>query len=192
MGTEIRQFTSIKDIVDFISNQILQNKSLFEDYSQWLGTLLRDFESNHKNDEWYQKTAAIQKNLKSQSKQPQEKSSSTKKTKTKDGKGKVDSCWVYSGELQISFVDEGQTQILFEAIEKIKVKIQEFEKFKLAIQQLSRLGLGTNVTYLIYIEDDSPKKVVLKSRGNVKGDESFNFATEFSVSSILRSVNENC
>ena len=75
MGTEIRQFTSIKDIVDFTSNQILQSKSLFEDYSQWLGTLLRDFESDHKNDEWYQKTAAIQKNLKSQSKQPPEKSS---------------------------------------------------------------------------------------------------------------------
>jgi anti-sigma28 factor (negative regulator of flagellin synthesis) len=181
MGTEIRQFTSIKDIVDFISNQILQNKSLFEDYSQWLGTLLRDFESDHKNDEWYQKTAAIQKNLKSQSKQPQEKSSSNKKGKTKGGKGEADSCWVNSGELQISFVDEAQTQILFEAIEKIKAKIQEFEKFKLAIQQLSRLGLGTTVAYLIYIEDDNPKKIVLKSRGNVKGDESFNFAAEFSV-----------
>jgi hypothetical protein len=181
MGTEIRQFTSIKDIVDFISNQILQNKSLFEDYSQWLGTLLRDFESDHKNDEWYQKTAAIQKNLKSQSKQPPEKSSNNKKAKTKGGKGEVDSCWVYSGELQISFVDEAQTQILFEAIEKIKAKIQEFEKFKLAIQQLSRLGLGTSVTYLIYLEEDSPKKIVLKPRGNAKGNESFKFAAEFSV-----------
>ena len=70
MGTEIRQFTSIKEIVDFTTNQILQNKSLFEDYSQWLGTLLRDFEKDHKDDEWYKKTAAIQKTLKSQSKQP--------------------------------------------------------------------------------------------------------------------------
>ena len=192
MGTEIRQFTSIKDIVDFISNQILQSKSLFEDYSQWLGTLLRDFESDHKNDEWYQKTATIQKNLKSQSKQPQEKSPSNKKAKTKSGKGEADSCWVQSGELQISFVDEAQTQIIFEAIEKIKAKIQDFEKFRLAIQQLARLGLGTSVTYLIYIEEDSPKKIVLKPRGNAKGNESFNFATEFSVSSILRSVNENC
>jgi hypothetical protein len=181
MGTEIRQFTSIKDIVDFVSNQILQNKSLFEDYSQWLGTLLRDFESNHKNDEWYQKTASIQKSLKNQSKQPPEKSPSNKKTKTKGGKGEADSCWVYSGELQISFNDEAQTQILFEAIEKIKAKIQELEKFKLGIQQLSRLGLGTSVTYLIYIEEDSPKKIVLKSRGNAKGIESFNFAAEFSV-----------
>ena len=181
MGTEIRQFTSIKDIVDYTSNQILQNKALFEDYSQWLGTLLRDFEKDHKDDEWYKKTAAIQKTLKSQSKQPPKKSSNNKKAKGKGGKGEAESSWVYSGDLQISFADEAQTQILFEAIEKIKAKIQEFEKFRLAIQQLSRLGLGTTVTYLIYIEDDAPKKIVLKSRGNVKGDESFNFAAEFSV-----------
>jgi hypothetical protein len=181
MGTEIRQFTSIKEIVDYTSNQILQNKSLFEDYSQWLGTLLRDFEKDNKDEEWYKKTATIQKNLKSQSKQPPAKSSNDKKAKGKGGKGEVESCWVYSGELQISFADEAQTQILFEAIEKIKDKIQEFEKFKLAIQQLSRLGLGTSVIYLIYIQEDSPKKIVLKSKGNTKGNESFNFASEFSV-----------
>jgi hypothetical protein len=181
MGTEILQFTSIKDIVDYASNQISQNKAFFEDYSQWLGTLLRDFEKDHKDEEWYKKTAAIQKNLRSQSKQPPAKSSNDKKVKGKGGKGDAESCWVCSGDLQISFADEAQTQILFEAIEKIKAKIQEFEKFKLAIQQLSRLGLGTTVAYLIYIEDDNPKKIVLKSRGNVKGDESFNFAAEFSV-----------
>jgi hypothetical protein len=181
MGTEIRQFTSIKDIVDYTSNQIMQNKSLFEDYSQWLGTLLRDFEKDHKDDEWYKKTAAVQKTLRNQSKQPPSKSSNANKAKGKSGKGEIESCWVYSGDLQISFADEAQNQILFEAAEKIKAKIQEFEKFKLAIQQLSRLGLGTNVIYLIYIEDDAPKKIVLKSRGNAKGDESFNFAAEFSV-----------
>jgi hypothetical protein len=180
MGTEIRQFTSIKEIVDFTTNQILQNKSLFEDYSQWLGTLLRDFEKDHKDDEWYKKTAAIQKTLKSQSKQPQA-SPKDKKPKGKGGKGETESTWVYSGDLQISFSDEAQTQMLFEAIEKIKVKIQEYEKFRLSIQQLSRLGLGTSVTYLIYIEDDAPKKIALKSRGSIKGDESFNFAAEFSV-----------
>jgi hypothetical protein len=181
MGTEIRQFTSIKDIVDYTSNQILQNKALFEDYSQWLGTLLRDFEKDHKDEEWYKKTAAIQKTLKSQTKQPPAKSSNEKKANRKGVKGQAESSWVYSGDLQISFADEAQTQILFEAIEKIKVKIQEFEKFKLTIQQLSRLGLGTTVSYLIFVENDSPKKIVLKSRGNVKGDESFNFAAEFSV-----------
>jgi len=186
MGTEIRQFTSIKDIVDYTSNQISQNKALFEDYSQWLGTLLRDFEKENKDEEWYKKTLAIQKTLKSQTKQPPAKSSNEKKQKGKNGKGEAESCWVYSGKLQISFANEAQTQIIFDAIEKIKTKIQEFEEFKIAIQQLSRLGLGTTVTYLIYIEDDAPKKIVLKSRSNTKGNESFKFATEFSVPAFYR------
>ena len=180
MGTEIRSFNSIKDIVDYSTNQVLQYKSLFEDYSQWLGTLLRDFEKEHKNEEWYKKVATIQKTLKNQSKQTPEK---TKGKKVK-GKGEVQSCWIQSGGLEISFSEEAQTQILFEAIEKIKVKIQEFEKFRLAIQQLSRLGLGTTVTYLIYLEDDTPKKIVLKSKGIAKGDENFKFEASFSVPAL--------
>jgi hypothetical protein len=68
MGTEIRSFYSIKDLLDHISNQTMQYRSELDDYSQWLGTLLRDFETDHKNDEWYKKTAALQKTLRSQSK----------------------------------------------------------------------------------------------------------------------------
>lgn len=181
MGTEIRSFSSLKDIVDFSASQVSQYKSLFEDYSQWLGTLLRDFEKTHKDEEWYKKTAALQKTLKSQSKQVPEKSSKDKKSK---GKGEPQSCWVQSGELQISFAEEAQTQILFEAIEKINIKVQEYEKFKVAVQQLARLGLGTTVIYLIYLEDDAPKKIVLKSRGCSKGEDAFKFATEFSVAAF--------
>jgi len=55
---------------------------LFEDYSQWLGTVLRDVESSHKNDEWFQKSAALQKTLEATSKKPAE----ADKTK-KGGKG---------------------------------------------------------------------------------------------------------
>ncbi len=168
-------------MADFSASRASQYKALFEDYSQWLGTLLRDFEKTHKDEEWYKKIATLQKTLKSQSKQVPEKNSKDKKSK---GKGDTQSCWIQSGELQISFTEEAQTQILFEAIEKIKVKIQEYEKFKVAVQQLSRLGLGTTITYLIYLEDDTPKKIVLKSRGGSKGEDVFKFATKFSVASF--------
>jgi len=178
MGTEIRTFGSIKDIMEFLANQTLQYRSAFEDYSQWLGALLRDFATSHKNDEWYQKTVALQKNLGNQSKKPVEKTEKNKKA----SKGKNESSsWVQTGGFDVSFTEEGQTQILFEAIEKITMKIQELEKFKVAVQQLSRLGLGANVSYLVYFEDDSPKKIVLKSKTNAKGDEIFKFATELSV-----------
>jgi hypothetical protein len=178
LGTEIRTFTSLKELTEFLANQTLQYRSLFEDYSQWLGTLLRDFESAHKSEEWYQKSAALQKNLRSQSKKPPE----TAEKGKKGAKGKEEaSCWVQSGDIPISFTEQGQTEILFEAIEKINTKIQENEKFKATVQQLARLGLGTTVNYIVYIEEDIPKKIVLKPKANTKGDEAFKFMTELSV-----------
>ena len=183
-GTEIRTFTSLKDLTEFLANQTLQYRSLFEDYSQWLGTLLRDFEGAHKNDEWYQKSAALQKTLKSQSKKPAEPQDKGKK----GAKGKEEaSCWVQSGDIAISFMEQGQTEILFEAIGKINLKIQETEKFKATVQQLARLGLGTTVNYIVYIEEDIPKKIVLKPKANAKGDEAFKFVGELSVPAFYSS-----
>jgi hypothetical protein len=170
----------LKDLTEYNLNQSIQYKSLFEDYSQWLGTVLRDLEATHKNDEWYKKTAALQKTLKSQTKQPAETDKSKKGGK--GGKGaQEETVWVQTGDMSISFTEQGQTEILFEAIEKIKAKLQEFEKFKGTIQQLTRLGLGATMNYIVLIEEDVPKKIVLKQKANAKGDESFKFNTELSV-----------
>jgi hypothetical protein len=179
LGTELHTFTSIKDLTEYLTNQTGQCKSLYEDYSQWLGTLLRDFEATHKNEEWYQKSAALQKNMKGAAKKAPEPKS---KKGGKGEKGKNDSpCWVQAGEIAVSFTEQGQTEILFEVIEKINAKMQEMEKFKVAVAQLARLGLGTTVNYIVYIEDDVPKKIVLKPKANAKGDEAFKFAAELSV-----------
>jgi len=184
LGTEIQTFTSLKDLTEFIANQTSQYRATYEDYSQWLGTLLRDFEVANKNEEWYQKSVALQKSLRSQSKKTSE---PTEKGKKGAKKGKEETpCWVQSGDISISFTEQGQTEILFEAIEKINTKIQENEKFRLAVQQLARLGLGTTVNYIVYIEDDIPRKIVLKPKANSKGVESFNFMAELSVPAFYK------
>lgn len=153
---------------------------MFEDYSQWLGSVLRDAESKHKSEEWFAKSAAAQKVLKTQAKKPPEPDKSKKGGKS--GKGQAEeSPWIQTGDVAISFTEQGQTEILFEAIEKINAKIQEYEKFKGTVQQLTRLGLGQTVNYIVYLEEDVPKKIVLKQKANVKGDESFKFMTELSV-----------
>ncbi|MCW3994790.1 MAG: hypothetical protein NWE98_01410 [Candidatus Bathyarchaeota archaeon] len=186
MGTEIQTFSSIKDLTEFLANQITQYKALFEDYSQWLGTVLRDAEAKHKNEEWFQKSQALQKNLKLQPKKPQEKEGTKKGGKHAKGQGD-ESCWVQSGSIALSFTEQGQTEILFEAIEKLKNKIQEFEKFRGTVQQLARLGLGSTVNYIVYIEEDVPKKIVLKQKANANGDEAFKFMTELSVPAYYQS-----
>lgn len=86
-----------------------------------------------------------------------------------------------AGDVAISFTEQGQTEILFDVIEKIKTKIQEYDRFKGTVQQLTRLGLGTTVDYIVYLEDNVPKKIVLKQKANAKGDEVFKFMTELSI-----------
>jgi hypothetical protein len=179
LGTEIRTFISLKDIAEFLSNLSNQYKALYEDYSQWLGTVLRDAESKHKGEEWFQKSAALQKTLKSQAKKPPE--TDKAKKSGKGAKGQQETTWIQSGDISISFTEQGQTEILFEAIEKIKVKIQEYDKFKGTVQQLTRLGLGQTVNYIVYIEEDIPKKVVLKQKSNAKEDDAFKFMASLSV-----------
>jgi len=183
LGTEIRAFSSLKELTEFLMEQALQYKGLLEDYSQWLGALLRDFESSHKDEEWFQKSTAMQKVLRSQSKRPPE---MTKGKKHAKGRQET-SCWVQLGEIAVSYTEQGQTEILFEAIEKINGKIQEIEAFKGAVQQLARLGLGTTVNYVVYIADDIPKKIVLKPKTISKGDEAFKFAADLSVPAFYSS-----
>lgn len=179
MGTEIQTFTAIKDLAEYLEYQVGQYRTLYEDYSQWLGSLLRSCEDTHKNEDWYQKSAAQQKNLKPAQKKAPEPKNSAKKNEGK-GKKNVSSNWVESGSVLISSTEQGQVEMLFEAIEKINSKIQEIEKFKASTQQLERIGLGKNVNYIVYIEDDVPKKIVLRTKTDVSAD-AFKFATELSI-----------
>ena len=185
MGTEIRTFTTLKDMTEYLLDLTGQYKALFEDYSQWLGSLLRSCEETHKNEDWYQKSAALQKNLRGTSKRSSEKSG-------KGGKGKKgeSSAWIQTGNVFLSSTEQGQAEVLFEAIEKIGDKIQDIEKFKATVQQLERMGLGQNVNYILYIEDDVPKKVVLRVKSGLPDEEAFKFATELSVPAVYRDFDD--
>lgn len=180
MGTEIRTFASLKEITEYLVDQLDQYKALFEDYSQWLGSLLRSCEESHKNEDWYQKSAAMQKNMRGPSKKAPENAGK------KGGKGKKGESpgWVQSGSILLSSTEQGQAEVLFEAIEKIGAKIQDIEKFKAAVVQLERIGLGKNVNYIVYIEDDIPRKIVLRAKSGLPEEEAFKFAAELSVPAV--------
>ena len=53
MGTEIRTFYSLKEINDYLTDMIAECKALSDDYSQWLGSLLRACEETQKNEKDY-------------------------------------------------------------------------------------------------------------------------------------------
>ncbi len=81
----------------------------------------------------------------------------------------------------LSSTEQGQAEVLFEAIEKIGDKIQDMEKFKATVQQLERIGLGKNVNYIVYIEDDIPRKIVVHAKSGLPEEEAFKFAAELEV-----------
>jgi hypothetical protein len=158
-----------------------QYRMLYEDYSQWLGSLLRSCEETYKDDEWYKVSTALAKTLKSAPKEP------SKTQGKKDGgkkKKAEDSCWLQSGNVLLSSTPQGQVEVMFEAIEKIGAKITEMDKSKMAIQQLERIGLGKKVNYIAYFEDDVPKRIVLSAKATQQGDEIFHFATELFATAL--------
>jgi hypothetical protein len=180
VGTEIRTFVTLKEMNEYLTDQLDQYRLLYEDYSQWLGSLLRSCEETHKNEEWYQNSAALQKSLAGA------KTRAAGKTGKKKGKGKKSksSIWIQSGDVMLSSTEQGQAEVLFEAIEKIGDKIQDMEKFKATVQQLERLGLGKKTDYIVYIEDDIPRKIVVRAKSGLPGEEAYKFATELSVPAV--------
>jgi hypothetical protein len=190
MGTEIQTFNSLRDMADYLETQMSQYKALYEDYSQWLGTLLRSCEDQHKDEDWFQKSAALQKNMKTPQKKTSEPKNQGKKNEGKGKKTAASSAWIESGNVLISSSEQGQIEMLFEAIDKINTKIQEMDKFKSSTQQLERIGLGKNTSYIVYIEDDVPKRIFLRTKNGPSDADAFKFAIEFSTPGLYNSLGD--
>jgi hypothetical protein len=170
---------------EYLVYEMGQYRALFEDYSEWLGSLLRSCEENCKGEDWYQKSTAAQKNIRSGPKKIPE----TQNGK-KGGRSKISesSCWVHSGEILICSTEQGQAEMLFEAVEQINTKIQGLEKFKTGIMQLERLGFGKDVSYITLISDDVPTKIVVRKKDNLQDGERLSFTTDLSVPALFSEI----
>jgi hypothetical protein len=166
--TEIRTFYSLKEIQESIEMEIRQHKMLLEDYSQWLGTLLRNPESS-KDQEWVRKIAELQKILKT--------GGSRKEGKTAGASTE----WVEFKDVMLSADILGEAEILFEAIEELKTKIGRLEKAKNSIVDLERYGLGKELLYITYLHDGVPERIVFKPKKGANTIEKFEFMADFSV-----------
>ena len=176
MGTEIRTFYSLREMNEYLADQSNQCKTIFEDYSQWLGSLLR-------NSDDAGKSAAFQKNMRNSAKKNPDKGQTPKKTEGKSKKAQ-DSSWIEVGEVLLCTTEQGEAEILFEAIEELNKKMQNVEKLRATVQQIERIGLGKNVNYIAYIKDDIPEKVVIKNKSSGQANESFSFVADFTAQGI--------
>jgi len=169
--TEIRTFYSLKEVRESIEVEISQYKLLLEDYSQWLGSLLRNPESS-KNQEWMKKTAELQKVLRT---------GGRKGSKKEERKLGTSTEWVQFKDVMLCADVFGEAEILFDAIEELKNKIDKLERAKNSITDLERYGLGKELLYITYIQDGVPEKIVFKPKKGVEATEKFEFIVDFSV-----------
>ena len=169
--TEIRTFYSLKEIRESVEAEINQYKLLLEDYSQWLGSLLRNPESS-KSQGLMKKAAELQRVLKAGGRKGGKKEEKKTGTSTE---------WVQFKDVMLCAEDLGEAEILFEATEELKNRIDKLEKAKNSIIDLERYGLGKELLYITYIHDGVPEKIVFKPKKGVKGTEKFEFTADFSV-----------
>ncbi|NWF87068.1 hypothetical protein HXY32_04590 [Candidatus Bathyarchaeota archaeon] len=169
--TEIRTFYSLKEIREFVEVELNQYRLLYEDYSQWLGSLLRNPESA-KNQDWTKKTAELQRVLKT---------GGRKGTKKEEKKTGISTEWVQFKDVLLCAENLGEAEMLFEATEELRNKIDKLEKAKNSLIDLERYGLGKDLLFVTYIHDGIPEKIVFKPKKDSEVTEKFEFVADFSI-----------
>jgi len=170
--TEIRSYYSLQDLRDSVKEQISHYKTLAEEYSQWLGSFLRDLEPNHGKEEWFKDVSTLQKLQKRTGKREEKKAAKEKATSTE---------WVPIKGIMLSATERGEVEILFEAIEDIKRKVEHLSRVNEAVEDLERLALGKEILYVTYVHDGVPEKIVLRQQKGGEPSEKFKFIADFSV-----------
>ena len=178
LGTEVRTFYSLGELQETLDEEIAQYKAIVEEYSQWLGLFLRDSGAANSDKEWYKNMSAMQKAVKAK-KKPQ-------KNEKKEGKNKKQEAmtvdWIPYRDVMLCAREQGQAEIVFEAIEDINDKVDRMEKIKNTFGDLEKSGMGKDITFIAFIRDGVPEKLVLRHKKGEELAERFKFITEFSVS----------
>lgn len=177
LATEIRSFYSLRDLRESLASEIDQYVAVADEYSQWLGSFLRDMEATHANEEWFKKISQTQKSLQGKAKKDMEKGARGERSK----KMGASSEWISFRGVMLSASEQGEAEILFDAIEEIHRKIEQLNKVKSSIENLEKSTLGKDTIYIAYFRNGVPEKIVLRHKRDKEFTEKFNFMTDLSV-----------
>jgi transcription initiation factor IIF auxiliary subunit len=169
-GTEIRSYYSIREIAEGVEEEIEVYRSAADEYSQWLGSFLRDAESTIESKENLKWLKGLQKG----------KTKKTKKDK-KSKKAQESDLWIQLGDLSLTSAMQGEAEVLFDAVEEINKKIEKLENARDSIKKLEESGLGSNVVYVTLICDGVPMKIVVRPKREGELDNKFHYEADFSI-----------
>ena len=177
LATEIRSFYTLRDLRETVEKQVDQYKTVSDEYSQWLGSFLRDMEATHGNEEWFKKLSAFQKISQAKTKKETEKGGKSEKGK----KSRASSEWTLYKDIMLSASELGEAEVLFDAIDEINRKIEQLGKVRAAVENLEKSALGKDIIYIVYIHNGVPEKIVLRHKRDKEFAEKFKFIADFSM-----------
>ena len=149
---EIRDFLSLNELSEFLEKEIVWYETLFKEYSEKLGSLLR--EQGLSSEE-------IEKALREKGLTRQAAGSKGKKGKNSSSEG-----WFSFKGLLFSADKQGKAEILFESIENAEKIIEKMKEIRGLIEELQKTGFGPGLAYSVYLVDGVPEKIFVQKAGD--------------------------
>lgn len=184
LDTEIIYTYSLRELITRLENGVSFYMSQKEEYSERLGTFLREAEEKYNGEDWFKQLSLGEKLPKGKAKGKKKKKEGKKKKKKGKKKGEPDD-WIPFQSMLLSSSVQCEAELMFEAIEATSVKIEELEEAKASIEELSNVGLGDEVVYVVFLREGVPRKIVIKPAG-AEQVEKFEFSRGFTAIQVLQ------
>jgi len=152
LPVEIRDFPSLSELSEFLDREITWYETLFKEYSERLGSLLREQGFSSEEIEKILREGGL-----------------TRQTSGKKGKkGKKSSSegWFSFKGLLFSADKQGKAEILFESVDKIEETIKRMKEARTLIEDLQKTGFGHGLAYSVYLVDGVPEKIFVQKAEN--------------------------
>lgn len=160
--TEIMETRSLQELVTIVEHETSRYQSKKDEYSERLGNFLRDSEEKHGSEEWFKRISLGEKLPKDRGKPKKKEKKKGDKKKKKGKKGEEPEEWIPFQSMLISSSIQGEAELMFETIEALTTKIEELKEARTSLEELRNIGLGDEVSYMMFIREGIPKRIVVK------------------------------
>lgn len=160
-STEVMNTSSLQELLERLDATMNRYELLANEYETRLGELLRKTEGGDQSGISLEDLQKLQGNA---SEKPKKGGKNKRGKKGKSKKGGVDPDWITYRDIMIfkGNTVNGETELYFEALGSIKEKIEKLKRVREATGELGSSGLGSGITYLIYLREDIPERIVLR------------------------------
>jgi len=153
LPVEIREFSSINELDEFLEKEIDWYKAILEEYAETLGSLLRGQGLSSEEVEKILKEKGFNRPASGKGKKGRSASPS-------------EGWFSYKG-LLFSADKQGRIEMLFESIEKIENAIDRIKEARTLIEELQKAGFGLGLSFSVYLVNGAPERIfVQKAKSN--------------------------